>query len=106
MSKVEYILSSGEHRVVDAQEGASVMQTALNNLIPGITGECGGELSCATCHVFVAPEWFDRLGDRSPAEDDMMQVTAAEPTDYSRLSCQIRCTPATDGMVITVPDLQ
>jgi 2Fe-2S ferredoxin len=106
MSTVQYVLSNGEQRMVEAQDGASVMQTALNNLIPGITGECGGELSCATCHVFVAPEWFDRAGDRSLEEDEMMQVTAAEPTEFSRLSCQIRCTAKTDGIVVTVPDLQ
>jgi 2Fe-2S ferredoxin len=74
--------------------------------VPGIIGECGGELSCATCHVFVAPEWFDRLGERSPEEEDMLQVTAAEPTEFSRLSCQISCSAATDGLVVTVPDLQ
>jgi 2Fe-2S ferredoxin len=82
------------------------MQSALNNLVPGITGECGGELSCATCHVFVVPEWFDRLGARSPEEEEMLEVTAAEPTEFSRLSCQIRCTADTDGLVVHVPALQ
>jgi len=106
MSKVEYVLPSGERRVVEAEDGASVMQTALSNLVPGVIGECGGDLSCATCHVFVAPEWFDRLGPRSADEEDMLQVTAAEPTDFSRLSCQIRCTADTDGIVVAVPELQ
>jgi 2Fe-2S ferredoxin len=106
MSKVVYVLPDGGHRAVEAEVGSSVMQTSLNNLVPGITGECGGELSCATCHVFVAPEWFDRLGGRSPEEEDMLQVTAAEPTEYSRLSCQIRCTADTDGLVVHVPGVQ
>jgi 2Fe-2S ferredoxin len=106
MSKVEYVLPSGEHRVVEAEDGTSVMQVALNNLVPGIIGECGGELSCATCHVFVAPEWFDRVGGRGPDEEDMLQVTAAEPTEFSRLSCQISCSAETDGLVVNVPELQ
>ena len=106
MPKVEYVLPSGERRVVEAEDGASVMQTSLNSLVPGIIGECGGELSCATCHVFVAPEWFDRLGGRSPEEEDMLQITAAEPTEFSRLSCQIRCTADTGGLVVHVPEVQ
>jgi len=106
MSKLVYVLPDGEHRAVEAEDGASVMQASLNNLVPGITGECGGELSCATCHVFVAPEWFDRLGRRSPEEEDMLQVTAAEPTEFSRLSCQIRCAADTDGLVVHVPWVQ
>jgi 2Fe-2S ferredoxin len=106
MSKLEYVLPGGEHRVVDAGDGASVMRTALDNLVPVIVGECGGELSCATCHVFVAPEWFDRLGPRSAEEEDMLQVTAAEPTEFSRLSCQIHCTADTDGLVVYLPDVE
>jgi 2Fe-2S ferredoxin len=106
MSKVEYLLPNGGSRVVDAEDGTSVMQTSLNNLVPGIIGECGGELSCATCHVFVAPEWFERVGGRSPEEEDMLQVTAAEPTEFSRLSCQISCSADTDGLVVIVPELQ
>lgn len=106
MSKVEYVLPHGERRVVDAEDGASVMRTALDNLVPGIVGECGGELSCATCHVFVAPKWFEQLGGRSAEEEDMLQVTAAEPTEFSRLSCQISCATETDGLVVAVPELQ
>jgi 2Fe-2S ferredoxin len=56
--------------------------------------------------VFVAPEWFDRVGGRDPDEEDMLQVTAAEPTEFSRLSCQISCSAETDGLVVNVPELQ
>jgi 2Fe-2S ferredoxin len=106
MSNVEYVLPGGERRVIEVQDGTSVMQASLDNLVPGIIGECGGEMSCATCHVFVAAEWYDRLGGRSPDEEDMLQVTAAEPTEFSRLSCQISCSEATDGLVVAVPEVQ
>jgi 2Fe-2S ferredoxin len=106
MPKITYTLPTGEERTVEAAEGATVMHTALSALIPGIIGECGGELSCATCHVYVDPLYADMFPPKDAAEEDMLQVTAAEPDEYSRLSCQLRCTTATSGVVVRVPDVQ
>jgi 2Fe-2S ferredoxin len=103
---VIYELLSGERRAVTAQDGNSVMRTALNNLVPGIVGECGGEMSCATCHVYVDPQWAGRFPAPTADELDMLEATAAEPTEYSRLSCQLKCTDATSGLVVRVPDEQ
>jgi 2Fe-2S ferredoxin len=82
------------------------MRAAVDHGVPKIIGECGGELACATCHVFVDPEWFDRL---TPANDDelaMLQVTSEEPTQYSRLSCQIAVVEDLDGLIVNVPETQ
>lgn len=106
MPKIIYRLHTGEERTVEAEEGATVMHAALSALVPGIIGECGGEMSCATCHVHVDPLYADMFPPKSAAEEDMLQVTAAEPDEYSRLSCQLRCTIATSGVVVRVPDLQ
>jgi len=106
MSTVNYVFASGEERTVDALEGTSVMHAAVSNLIPGIIGECGGEMSCATCHVYVGEEWIDRLAPMEQGEIDMLEVTAAEPDVSSRLSCQIVCTRTTDGITVRIPEVQ
>jgi 2Fe-2S ferredoxin len=82
------------------------MRTALNELVPGILGDCGGELSCATCHVFVDPDWIDAAGPRSEDEDDLLETTSEEPTDCSRLSCQLKMSAVLDGIVVTIPASQ
>jgi 2Fe-2S ferredoxin len=84
----------------------SVMQTALNNLVDGIVGECGGDLSCATCHVFVDPDWYDALPGVTAEEEDMLEATSEEPTKFSRLSCQIKCHDKLDGLVVRIPATQ
>jgi len=104
--EVVYVSPSGERRSVEAEPGRSVMQTAIDNLVPGIVGECGGEMSCATCHVYVAEEWFDRLPPVSADEEGMLEVTAAEPSKFSRLSCQLLCVQETDGLVVHIPEEQ
>ena len=72
MTKVTYIDASGQSRTVDAQVGSTVMETALRNSIPGIEAECGGACACATCHVYVAPEWTEATGKASQMEEDML----------------------------------
>ncbi len=106
MSTVKYILPSGEERDVQARDGSNVMQTAVSNLVPGVIGECGGEMSCATCHVYVHEAWVDRIPSISAGETDMLEVTAAEPDGTSRLSCQIPCGVDTDGIVVRIPEVQ
>lgn len=103
MSQVIFVEADGTRHEVVAIEEENAMNTALDNFVPGITGECGGELSCATCHVFVQGEWDDVLPPISPDEDALLEATAEERTQRSRLSCQIRCTAATHGIVLQIP---
>lgn len=106
MPTVVFVTPQGERREIVANEGESVMRTALSNLVPGIIGECGGELSCATCHVYVDEDWADRLPPLSADEESMLDVAAAEPDPTSRLSCQLTCSVDTDGLVVRLPDVQ
>jgi ferredoxin, 2Fe-2S len=103
--KITYIDSDGTARTVDADVGATVMETAIRNDVPGIVAECGGACACATCHVHVSEEWKARVGDPSPMEEDMLDF-AFDVRPTSRLSCQIRVTPELDGLVLHVPKEQ
>ncbi|MBY4212600.1 2Fe-2S iron-sulfur cluster binding domain-containing protein [Rhodococcus fascians] len=105
MARVTY-LSDGADETVDGQLGDSVMITAVQNGIDGIVAECGGALSCATCHVYVDPGWFDKTGPAGEDEADMLAGAMCEPRETSRLSCQIELTPALDGLVVTLPEEQ
>jgi 2Fe-2S ferredoxin len=105
MPKVTYIEPGGAVRVVEAKAGTTVMEAAIDNDVAGIVAECGGACSCATCHVYVAPEWAPRLPPPDGQEDGMLGcVLDRRPT--SRLSCQIVLTPALDGLVVHVADEQ
>jgi ferredoxin, 2Fe-2S len=104
--RIVFIKPDGERREIEAADGESVMQAALNNLVDGIVGECGGDLSCATCHVFVDPEWFPALDEASEDEEDMLEATSEAPTKFSRLSCQIKCDKKLDGLVVHLPATQ
>ncbi|MEU2257769.1 2Fe-2S iron-sulfur cluster-binding protein [Nocardia xishanensis] len=106
MGRVVFVQPDGSKQEVDAVEGQSVMQVARAGLVPGIVAECGGELSCATCHVFVGEPWSGLLPERSEEEADMLEVAAEEPTECSRLSCQVKFDAALDGMVVAIPSAQ
>ncbi len=105
MPKITYIDAAGESRTVDAPLGATVMETAIRNDVPGIEAECGGACACATCHVYVADEWSPVVGRPAPMEEDMLDF-AFEVRPTSRLSCQIKVTDALDGLVVTTPERQ
>ncbi len=105
MIHVTYIDSKGTSRRVEAQEGSTVMETALRNSVPEIEAECGGACACATCHVYVAPEWTEIVGKPEQMEEDMLDF-AFEVRPNSRLSCQIKVTEALDGLVVTTPPRQ
>jgi 2Fe-2S ferredoxin len=106
VSNVVFVHPDGREEVHEGREGQSLMKVATSNLVDGIVGECGGDLSCATCHVFVDEEWFSKLGPRSADEEDMLEVTSEIPTEYSRLSCQIACSSKLDGIVVRIPETQ
>ncbi len=106
MPKVIYVSASGERRVVDAGVGDSVMLTAVRNGVPGIVGECGGNRSCATCHVWVADDFLDLVGPAEDLEDDMLDLGVSDRRAGSRLSCQIPVSEELDGLVVHVPPSQ
>ena len=107
MPRVVFIQADGREQSVQAVVGASVMQTATGAGVPGIVAECGGSAMCATCHVYVDPE-VDRPDSGAVGERrlEMLECTAADRLDNSRLSCQIKATEALDGLVIRIPDRQ
>lgn len=98
-----WIQPDGRSLTRDVPEGTSLMQTAVAHGVAGIVGECGGSMSCATCHVVVDPVWADLAGAPGPFETDMLDITEADRQPTSRLSCQIRMTAALDGIVLRVP---
>ena len=105
MPKITYIDSDGTARTVDAEPGATVMETAIKNAIPGIEAECGGACACATCHVYVDEAWIVKTGEPSPMEEDMLDF-AFDVRPSSRLSCQIPVTQDLDGLVVSTPPRQ
>ncbi len=105
MTKITFIDHEATARTVEAEDGSTVMETAIRNDIPGIVAECGGACACATCHVHVAEEWKDIVGEPSPMEEDMLDF-ASDVRPTSRLSCQIRVRPELDGLVVHTPGQQ
>jgi ferredoxin, 2Fe-2S len=102
MVKITFVDAEGTARTVDAEEGSTVMEAAVRNEIPGIDAECGGACACATCHVYVAPEWKEAVGEPEPMEEDMLDF-ASDVRPNSRLSCQIRVKPELNGLVVHTP---
>lgn len=105
MAKITFIDHGGTARTVAAAAGSTVMEAAIHNDVPGIDAECGGACSCATCHVYVDPEWVDVVGPPAPMEEDMLDF-ASDVRSNSRLSCQIRVSPELDGLVVATPARQ
>jgi 2Fe-2S ferredoxin len=105
MPKVTYIEHNGAEHVVEVPVGKTVMQGAVDNNVPGIDADCGGECACATCHVFVDPAWEAKTGTANEQEASMLSF-AATKQDNSRLSCQIEMTAALDGLVVRMPEAQ
>lgn len=101
--KVTWTLQDGSTVSADVAAGTNMMEAAVANNITGVIGECGGSLSCATCHVYVAKDWAERVGDVGDFEDAMLDVTEAERTGTSRLSCQIVADETLDGLQLFVP---
>ena len=98
--------ADGQVHVVSARTGNSMMQAALAAGIDAIAADCGGSMSCATCHVYVAPEWQGHLPPPRPDEDAMLEMTAAPRESGSRLSCQIDLDASLDGLSVRVPATQ
>ena len=105
MARIKYIEHNGTEHEIDVANGLTVMEGAVQNGIPGIDADCGGSMSCATCHVYVKDDWFSKLPEKEEGEDDMLDQ-AFEPSKFSRLSCQIQVSDDIDGLVVNLPEKQ
>ena len=101
--KVTWKLPDGAEISADVADGINMMEAAVANNVPNVIGECGGCLSCATCHVYVADDWVEKTGIADDFEDAMLDVAEAERRETSRLSCQIAASDDLDGLVLIVP---
>lgn len=105
MTKIHYVQFEGPTHVIDVEDGWSVMKGAVFNAVPGIDAECGGACACATCHVYVDPAWMERVPEAEQQERDTLEF-AMEAREGSRLACQIKVSPALDGLVVHMPETQ
>tara|TARA_B110000014_G_scaffold241356_1_gene210105 strand:+ start:276 stop:644 length:369 start_codon:yes stop_codon:yes gene_type:complete len=105
MTKITYIQNNKKSHSIDVANGLSVMEGAVQNNIPGIDADCGGSMACATCHVYVKEEWFNKLPPKEDGEEDMLDM-AFEPKKNSRLSCQLIVTDQLEGLVVNLPEKQ
>lgn len=102
MPTIVFIDPRGERHAVEADCGQSVMETAINHDVPGVVGQCGGSLACASCHVYLQPPWSEQVGGPSEMEDDMLDGALAERRPESRLSCQLTVSAELDGLTVEV----
>ena len=105
MAKITYVEHSGKLHTIQVQNGLTIMEGAVQNNIPGIDADCGGSMACATCHVYVKEEWFNKLPKKEDGEEDMLDM-AYEPNKFSRLSCQLTVSDELEGLVVNLPAKQ
>lgn len=106
MPKVNFIMLDGSTKEIEATEGWSLMQIAVDEGIDEIEGACGGAMACATCHLYVHPDWqqkvVDQDNEKTDEEEDMLDL-GFDIRDCSRLGCQIRVTKELDGLTVALP---
>ena len=105
MVHITFTDAKGTARTVAAEAGATVMETAVRHSVPGIDAECGGACACATCHVYVDEAFLPLVGKPAQMEEDMLDF-AFDVRKNSRLSCQIKVSPALEGLRVTTPAKQ
>ncbi len=104
MANITWITEDGNEFKVDVKNGLNLMEAAMASNVPHIDGECGGCLSCSTCHVFVDKAWLAKTGEVDDIENTMLEMTDVEREANSRLSCQIIASPELDGLILRVPE--
>jgi 2Fe-2S ferredoxin len=104
--KVIYVHPDATREELDVDVGTSVMQAAIAHDIDGIVAECGGNMMCATCHVYVDSDYLAHTPEMKPEEDEMLEFTVCPRESNSRLSCQLVMNPGMDGIVVCLPDEQ
>lgn len=105
MPSVTYIEFDGTSHTVEADNGSSLMQAAVDNEVPGIDADCGGGCACATCHVYVDDAWIAKLNSADVMETSMLQL-AEGVAENSRLSCQIELDDSHEGLTVRMPESQ
>lgn len=105
MGNITFIEHDGTEHNVELEEGKSLMQVAMDNAIPGVDADCGGECACGTCHVILEDKMMAAAGSVSDEEQQMLDMTP-EQASTSRLSCQVTTTADMDGMVVRLPEFQ
>ena len=105
MAKITYVTHDNQVHTAEVQNGLTVMEGAVQNDIPGIDADCGGGMACATCHVYVKEDWFDKITPKEDGEEDMLDM-AYEPNKFSRLSCQLIVSDELDGLIVSIPAKQ
>ncbi|MES2258439.1 MAG: 2Fe-2S iron-sulfur cluster-binding protein [Pseudomonadota bacterium] len=105
MPIITFIEHDGTEHAVAATTGQTVMQAAVDNLIPSILGQCGGDCTCGTCHCYVDGEWADRIAAAADDEKAMLEFTLGVQ-QTSRLSCQIVVSEQIEGIVLRLPQSQ
>jgi 2Fe-2S ferredoxin len=106
MIEIVFVSTNGTRKSVEANDGDSVMQSAIANNVDGIVAECGGAMACATCHVYVDDAFIEKVGAAGEEEAEMLEFASCEMTAESRLSCQIRVSPELNGLLVHLPDGQ
>jgi 2Fe-2S ferredoxin len=105
MPKITLIEYNGQEHTIEAETGKSLMQNALDNIVPGIDADCGGACACGTCHCFIEEAWTETTGEATPMEEAMLGMRP-DRADTSRLSCQVEVTDDMNGMVVRLPEYQ
>jgi ferredoxin, 2Fe-2S len=105
MPEVVFVESDGTEHRVEVPVGTSIMQGAVEHLVPGIEGDCGGLCACGTCHVYVPESWRDACGEADELEVGILEF-AFGVDDRSRLSCQIVMSDKIDGLRLHLPKRQ
>ncbi|MDB5870723.1 MAG: ferredoxin [Ramlibacter sp.] len=106
MITVHFVSSGGTGTALQCRTGQSLMQAAVAADVAGIAADCGGMMTCGTCHVFVREPYAGRLPPVFAEEHAMLEFTAVPRQANSRLSCQIDLTDALDGLTVDLPDTQ
>ena len=106
MPKITFIKPDNSRVTLDVKENISIMQAAKIGKIEDIAGTCGGTMACATCHIYIHPDWKARVeaedNEQSEEERDTLD-TALNLKPSSRLGCQIKLTRALDGLLVALP---
>ncbi|ASP39102.1 2Fe-2S ferredoxin [Bacterioplanes sanyensis] len=105
MATITFVEHNGSEHTVDLEVGKTLMQHALDGLVPGIDGDCGGACACGTCHVMVATSCSSDLVPPSLEEQSMLALKP-EHCESSRLACQIDITEQHDGLIVQLPEFQ
>ena len=105
MVKIIYVEHNGARHEVDVPEGENLMEGAVQNNVPGIDGDCGGNAACATCHCYIPEQYAALTGERSELEDSMLEL-ADTTQPNSRLACQIKASAVLEGMEVLMPSTQ